>query len=193
MTWVDLVVLGVLAVSALLAFMRGFVREVLGVGAWVAAALVAVWAFPFARPHVRAWLGTPDLVDPITFAGVFIVTLLVLLLVSHWIGALVRGSVLGGLDRTLGLLFGLLRGAALVVFAYIAAGLVIPVDRWPEPVLQARSLVPTYEAALWAAARLPPDYRPKLQAPPAGRETTAEDLLHATPQGRATNRPVARE
>ncbi len=193
MTWVDLVVLGVLAVSALLAFMRGFVREVLGIGAWVAAVAVAVWAFPYARPHFREWLGTPDLVDPITFAAVFIVTLLVLLLICHWIGALVRGSVLGGVDRTLGLVFGLVRGAALVVFAYIAAGLVVPVDRWPDPVLQARSLPVAYAGAVWAADRLPPDYRPKLQPPPAGRQTTAEDLLRATPQGRATSRPLARD
>ncbi len=193
MTWVDLVVLAVLAISALLAFMRGFVREVLGIGAWVASVLVSLWAFPFARPHFREWLGTPDLVDPVTFVAVFVVALLVLLLVSHWIGALVRGSILGGLDRTLGLVFGLIRGAALVVFAYIAVGLVIPMDRWPDPVLQARSLPVAYAGAAWAAAQLPADYRPKLQAPPAGRETTAEDLLRATPAGRATNRPVARE
>ncbi|MBN9559825.1 MAG: CvpA family protein [Alphaproteobacteria bacterium] len=193
MTWVDLVVLGVLAVSALLAFMRGFVREVLGIGAWVAAVLVAIWAFPYARPQFREWLGTPDLVDPVTFAVVFVVTLLVLLLICHWIGALVRGSVLGGVDRTLGLVFGLVRGAALVVFAYIAAGLVVPVDRWPDPVLQARSLPAAYAGAAWAAAQLPPDYRPKLQPPPAGRQTTAEDLLRAAPVGRATNRPLARD
>jgi membrane protein required for colicin V production len=193
MTWVDLVVLGVLAVSALLAFMRGFVREVLGIGAWVAAVAVAIWAFPYARPHFRDWLGTPDLVDPITFAAVFIVTLLVLLLICHWVGGLVRGSVLGGVDRTLGLVFGLIRGAALVVFAYIAAGLVIPVDRWPEPVLQARSLPVAYRGAVWARSQLPPDFQPKLQPPPAGRQTTAEDLLRATPQGRATSRPLARD
>ncbi len=192
MTWVDLAVLGVLAVSALLAFVRGFVREVLGIGAWVAAALVAAWAFPFARPRFRDWLGAPDLVDPVTFASVFVVTLLVLLLISHWIGTLVRGSALGGLDRTLGLVFGIVRGAALVVFAYIAVGLVIPADHWPDPVARARSLPLAYAGAAWAVARLPPDYRPKLQAPPSGRQATAEELLRANPQGRATNRPVAR-
>ena len=56
MTWVDLVVLAVLAVSALLAFMRGLVREVLGIGAWVAAVVVAIEGLPFARPIVRRWL-----------------------------------------------------------------------------------------------------------------------------------------
>jgi membrane protein required for colicin V production len=193
MTWVDLVVLGVLALSALLALLRGFVREVLGIGAWVGALLAAIWAFPYARPRVREWLGSPDLVDPVAFGAVFLVVLLVLLLLSGWIGALVRRSVLGGLDRTLGLVFGLVRGAVLVVFAYIGAGMVIPVDRWPEPVLQARTLPVAYQGASWALAQLPPEYRPRLYPPPPGRETTAAALLHATPQGRATGKPPVRE
>jgi membrane protein required for colicin V production len=193
MTWVDFVVLGVLAISALLAFLRGFVREVLGIGAWVGAVMASVWAFPFARPRFREWLGTPDLVDPVTFGAVFIVVLIVLLLVSHWIGALVRRSVLGGLDRTLGLVFGLVRGLALVVVAYVVAGLVIPVDRWPDPVLQARTLPIAYEGAAWAMAQLPPEYRPRLSPPPPGRETTAAALLHAIPQGRATAKPFVRD
>jgi membrane protein required for colicin V production len=193
MTWVDLAVLGVLALSALLAFLRGFVREVLGIGAWVGAVLAAVWAFPYARPRVREWLGAPDLVDPVAFGAVFIVVLVVLLLLSGWIGALVRRSVLGGVDRTLGLVFGLARGAALVVIAYIAAGMVVPVDRWPEPVLQARTLPIAYQGASWAIAQLPSEYRPRLYPPPPGRQTTAAALLHATPQGRATGKPPVRE
>lgn len=193
MTWVDIAVLGVLAVSALLAFLRGFVREVLGIGAWAGAVAVSIWAFPYARPQVRQWLGQPDLVDPVAFAGVFLIALVILLLISHWIASLVRMSVLGGLDRTLGLFFGLARGAALVVFAYVGAGLVMPVDRWPEPVLSARVLPVVYRGAAWAVAQLPPEYHPRLYPPPAGRETTADALLHATPQGRATAKPVARE
>lgn len=193
MTWVDLAVLGVLAVSALLAFLRGFAREVLGIGAWVGAVVVAVWAFPFARPQFRAWLGSPDLVDPVTFGVVFIIVLLILLVVSSWLGAIVRRSVLGGLDRTLGLVFGLVRGAALVVIAYIAAGMLVPIDRWPDPVLQSRSLPVAYRGAEWVVTQLPPEYRPRLAVPPAGRETTAAALMRATPQGRATGAPPLRD
>ncbi len=193
MTWVDLAVIGVLAISALLAFVRGFAREVLGVGAWVGAVLAAAWAFPYARPHFRQWLGTPDLVDPVTFGAVFVVVLLVLLVISSWIGSLVRRSALGGLDRTLGLVFGLLRGAAVIVIAYIAAGLLVPVDRWPEPVLHARTLPAAYRGARWLVAQLPPEYRPRVYPPPSGRETTAAALMRATPQGRATGSPPVRE
>ena len=188
MTWVDLVVLAVLAISALLAFMRGLVREVLGLGAWVGAIFAGVWALPRVRPQFQSWFGTSPWVDPIAFGVVFVIALIVLMLISRWISALVRASPIGGLDRTLGLVFGLARGAALLVLAYIIAGMVVQVDRWPDAVLQARSLPLVYQGASWAVERLPVDHRPRLYAPPSGRETTAIDLLHATPQGRAVGK-----
>ncbi|HVC62896.1 MAG TPA: CvpA family protein [Acetobacteraceae bacterium] len=188
MTWVDLAVLVVLAVSALLAFMRGLVREVLGIGAWIGAGLAAAWGLPLARPQFHQWFGTSPWADPIAFVAIFVVALILLMLVAHAIGRAVRFSPLGGLDRTLGLVFGLVRGAALVIVAYIVAGMVVPVDQWPQPVQQARSLAPAYAGARWVVHQLPVDYRPRLYAPPAGRQATAEALLHATPQGSALGR-----
>jgi len=194
MTWVDLVILAVLVLSGLLAFWRGFVREVLGIAAWVGAAALAVWANPRILPTFDRLLhGHPGFAQPVAFAIVFIATLIVLLLICHAIGKAVRRSVLGGLDRTLGLLFGLARGAALVVLAYILAGMVIPVDRWPEPVLKARAMPLAYDGAAWTTHWLPADYRPRLYAPPAGRLTTEEALLRANPQGRALGKPAVRE
>jgi membrane protein required for colicin V production len=193
MTWVDLVVLAVLAISALLAFMRGLVREVLGLAAWVGAVAAGVWALPYARPRFQQWFGASPWIDPLTFGAVLLVTLIVLLIISRWIGVLVRASPLGGVDRSLGLVFGLARGAALVIFAYIATCMVIPLERWPEPVLDARSLYFAYQGARWVRDRLPVEYRPRLYAPPPGRATTAQALLHANPQGRAVGRPPVRD
>ncbi len=184
MTWVDAIVFGVLAVSAIVAFARGLVREVLGVGAWVGAAIVAAWGFPLAEPHFRAWLGTPELADVATVAALFLVTLIFLSLIAHWIGSLVSMSVLGGLDRTLGLVFGVVRGAVLVVIAYILFGLAIPVERWPEPVLEARTLPAASWGAAWLVSLLPAEYRPHLAPLPLGRPTSAAALLRAAPQGR---------
>jgi membrane protein required for colicin V production len=188
MTWVDLVIVAVLAVSALLAFMRGLVREVLGLAAWVGAIFAGIWALPRVRPQSQHWLGSSPWVDPVAFAVVFIVALIVLLLISRWISAIVRGSPLGGVDRSLGLVFGLARGAALVIISYIAVGMVVQVDRWPDVVLKAESMWPAYQGARWVVERLPADYRPRLYPPPLGRETTAAALLQATPQGRAVSR-----
>ena len=168
MTWVDVAVLGVLAVSGLLAVLRGFVREVLGIAAWIGALALATWAEPVARAKVLQWLPhQPGLAQPLAFGGVFLVALIVLLLVSHAISKLVRQSALGGLDRILGLVFGIARGAALVVLAYILAQMVVPIESWPAPVLASRSLPFAYQGAAWAVAWLPPSYRPKLAPPPA--------------------------
>jgi membrane protein required for colicin V production len=60
--------------------------------------------------------------------------------------------------------------------------------------LDARTLTPTYEAARWVRDQLPEAFRPhRLDPPPAGRETTAEALLHANPQGRATGKQPVRD
>jgi membrane protein required for colicin V production len=193
MTWVDFAVIGVIAISALLAFMRGLVREVLGIGAWVGAGLAAISALPLVRPQFHQWMGTSPWADPAAFVAIFVVALIVLMLVAHLIGRLVRRSALGGLDRTLGLVFGVARGVALVIIAYIIVGLVKPVDQWPDAVLQARSIGLVYDGAKWAADHVPQgSFRaPPVYPPPAGRKTTSEALLHATPQGSALARPVA--
>jgi membrane protein required for colicin V production len=198
-TWVDLVVLGILAVSALLAFMRGLVREVLGIGAWIGAGVAAVWGLPLLRPLLQQWLGPSPWADPIGFMAIFVVALIVLLLIAHTIGRIVRDSPLGGLDRTLGLAFGLLRGAALIIAAYILVGLVKPINEWPNEVLQARSIDLVYDGAKWVVDHVPPAgfHAPPVYPPPAGRKTTADALLRATPQGSALGRaatgPAARD
>jgi membrane protein required for colicin V production len=189
MTWVDLAVLGVLAVSGLLAFSRGLVREVLGLAAWAGAIFVAIWALPLVRPHFQQWLGSNSpWADPAGFGAVFMVSLIILMIISRWVSAMVRDSPMGGLDRTLGLVFGIVRGAVLLVLAYIIAGMVVQVDRWPDVVLQARSLPFVYEGARWTVERIPTDHRPQLYAPPPARQTTADALLRASPQGRALSR-----
>jgi membrane protein required for colicin V production len=191
MTWVDLIVLAVLAVSGALAFMRGFVREILGLAGWVGAIAAAVWGLPLLRPRLAHWTHSSPWADPVGFVVIFLVTLIVLLLIARVIGRAVRDSPLGGFDRTLGLVFGLVRGAALVIIAYIGAGMVVPVDQWPEPVQQARLLWPAFVGARWTVQQLPSSYRPRLYPPPPGRATTAQALLQPVPQGSALGPVVA--
>ena len=186
MNWVDLAVIALLALSALLGFMRGLVREVLGVAAWVGAIAAAVYGFPVVRPWFRSMITETDIADPVAFAAVFVVALVALSIVARAMGGLVRGSALGGLDRTLGLVFGLARAALLVVIAYIGMGLVLPSDRWPAPIQQARALPIAYQGAEWAAGRMPAAYRPNVAAPPAETPPDEAALLRANPAGRAT-------
>ncbi len=189
MNWVDIIVLAVIAASAMLGFMRGLVREVMGIGAWVGAGIIAVWGGPELVPRMRDWTSNADFAAPLAYAAVFVVALILLSMVAGMIGGVVRGSMLGGIDRSLGVLFGLVRGAALIVVAYIAAGFLVVPERWPEPVLQARALPYAYQGAKWLVEQMPPQYRPHLPALPLGLETRAADLLQLPAKGRPTDRP----
>lgn len=193
MTWVDLAVLGVLAVSAILAFLRGFVREVLGIAAWVGAAFVAVWFFDPLRPWIEHYFGNLAawIVDWITAAGLFIVSVFVLMLVARRLSALTKGLGLGALDRTLGMLFGLARGSAVIISGYILGGLITPIEQWPEPVLRARLLDSVYTGAKWSLEHLAPPTMnmPPIYPPPHARQAAAQDLLRATPYGTPNGRP----
>ena len=188
MNWVDLIVIGVIGISTVLAFLRGLVREVLGIGAWVGAGFFAAWAEPFVEERFVTWVG-PDFGRLAALVAMFVVSLVLLSAASSLVGGVVRVSALSNVDRTLGLVFGLVRGVALIAFAYILAGWVVTVDRWPPPVLEARSLPFAYEAATLVANLLPRDFRPHVAVPPPGRETGVGDLLHALPQGRALAHP----
>jgi membrane protein required for colicin V production len=127
--FVDLAVIGVMLISALLAFGRGLVREVLSIGAWVAAALAALWGFPYAKDIARKYISITILV-----------TLIICAAISHAIARNVRGSTFGALDRSLGLLFGLLRGAVLICFAYLLFTWAVPNEAdQPDIIKEARS------------------------------------------------------
>ncbi|WP_366654604.1 CvpA family protein [Fodinicurvata sp. EGI_FJ10296] len=119
MTPGDIAVLGILFVSAILAFFRGFTREVLAIAGWVGAALVTLYTFPVASDVARTYISMDLLADIVGGTVVFIVTLIVLSIICHYIARLVTGSAINAIDRSLGFLFGLLRGAALVSLGYL--------------------------------------------------------------------------
>jgi membrane protein required for colicin V production len=116
---VDVLVAIILLLSAILAFSRGAVREVLGVGAWVGAALATVFGFRHLQPFVRDLIESQLVADGVTALAIFLVALIVLVVVSQVIASRVQGSRLGALDRSLGFVFGLVRGAALICLAYM--------------------------------------------------------------------------
>ena len=165
MNTVDAVILLVVAISAMFGFLRGLVREVLGLAAWVAAAIAAYYFFPQLRLLVGRAITNPDIADPVAFGVVFVLVLIALSLIARALGGAVRRSVLSGLDRVLGLVYGLARGAVFAIAAFILAGLWEPVNQWPPEVLDARTLPSIYLGAEWITQRLPENYRPTLQPP----------------------------
>lgn len=177
MTWVDLVVLGVIAASALLALARGLVGEVLGLAAWVGAILAGLYSREALAPIFEGMVQERWVAEALAGGAAFLVVLVILKLVTGAIARRVQDSALGGADRALGLVFGAARGAFLILVAYILAGLVVPTDRWPPVVRDARALPLVEDGAAWLVVQLPPDVRPRLPVPPDRSGPTQDQLL----------------
>ena len=184
MTWVDGLLLAVLAVSAAVAYSRGLVREVLGAGAWIGALVLAFTLLPRTLVLMDGAVQPDWLAFAVAVGGVFLLALLALKLAIAWVAGLVRASALGGVDRALGTLFGLARGAFIAVLAYIVAGLFLPSERWPEPVRDARALPFVADGARWLVDSLPPDYRPPVPGAPARPLPSMDDLLRPPARSR---------
>jgi len=137
---VDVGVLLVLLVSAVLAYARGFVHEVLSVGGWVGAIFATFYGFPYAKPIARQYIALDLAADLVAGTVIFIFTLVFLSLITRAIAKQVQNSALNVLDRSLGFLFGLARGAALVCIAYIGLSLIMPVEDQPAIIRDARTM-----------------------------------------------------
>lgn len=136
----DIVLLGVVLLSGLLALFRGFVHEVLSFGAWVGAALVALYAFPYLQPYARDLVSIQIIADVGAGAVAFLVALIVFSLLAKLVAHSVQGSSLSALDRTLGLVFGLVRGVVLISLAWLIFAWLVPEPQQPPWVTQAKSL-----------------------------------------------------
>lgn len=127
---VDIVILGIIAVTAAFAFFRGFVREVFGVGSWIGAAIITLILLPHAQPWVLAQTGSPIASYIVAGGGIFLVSLLILWTVTHILSTRVQASAIGALDRTLGLIAGVVKGAFYVSLLYILMTWLVP--GWTE-------------------------------------------------------------
>lgn len=184
MTWIDGAVLVIIVLSAAFSMVRGFVREVLGVGAWVGAAFAAIRFYPLLVPEISNILPVKFVVYA-AMAVVFIVVLIVLSLISALIGGMVRNSALSGLDRSLGVVFGVVRGALIICLAYIALSVGVAEDEWPAPVVNARFLPMAYQGANALVGLLPRAYQPKVDPLPGAPAPSAGTLMQQPVAGSA--------
>jgi membrane protein required for colicin V production len=160
---------------------------VLGIGAWAGALVAAFYEYSTKNllPYVSPYVETPWLAEALSAGAVFLVVLILLMVIVAWISNQVQGSVLGGLDRTLGILFGLARGAFLILLAYIVAGVFLPMtERWPEPVRQSRALPVVAEGAAWLVEQIPAEFRPKLPDQNGRQGPSQEELLRPPARNR---------
>jgi len=135
----DIAVLGVVVISAVLAAVRGFAREVLAVSAWVIAAAAALFLHKSLLPFTHQYISHETIALGVTIAGIFIVTLVIMSLITVQISDLVLDSRIGALDRTLGLIFGIARGFLICVIGWVLFGVFLLQGKVPDWAATART------------------------------------------------------
>jgi membrane protein required for colicin V production len=152
---VDIGVLVVLLISAILGMVRGFIRELFSILAWVGAAAISYFAYPLVQPWLNDLIGIELLSELGSAVGVFIIAMIVLTLIFAAIADKLRGQKTGALDRSLGLVYGLARGGVVLVAAYmIFSWFVPPQEQWPW-LESARTIAPLRNASARVEQAIP--------------------------------------
>lgn len=133
----DAAILFMVSVSALIGFRRGFVTEILTLAAWGGAIAATLYGLVPFSTMIREFVRPDFIADIIALIVLFFASLVLLKLAASWIGDNVRSSYVGALDRAAGTLFGLLRGALLVSFAYLIFSYWFPVKNQPDWITKA--------------------------------------------------------
>ena len=155
MNWLDVVILVIIAISAVISLFRGFFREAVSLATWVLAFWVAIGFSDKLDPLLKSMIESPAARLAVAFGTLFLATLIVGALVNYLIGQLVRKTGLGGTDRMLGVLFGVARGVVLVGVLVLMGGIPhLSREAW----WQESMLMPHFqEMAIWMREFLPAD------------------------------------
>jgi membrane protein required for colicin V production len=131
MIWVDWCIVAVFLISILIGILRGLAREVFNILTWVLAFGLA-WIFGgLVADLLESRISEPEVRIAAAYAGLFIGGLLIGAIVTHLLTDWIRGSVINGIDRTLGGGFGFLRSLLVVLLFIVCAGTMgAQQDRW---------------------------------------------------------------
>jgi membrane protein required for colicin V production len=131
MSWLDLVILGIIALSALISLIRGFVKESISLATWILAAVLAFRYFSPMAEMLEPFVEAPTIRNVAGFAILFISTLVVGAIVNFIMSQLVSKTGLSGTDKALGVVFGGARGALIVTMVVLLASLTpMPEAEW---------------------------------------------------------------
>lgn len=156
-TLADVVVVGIVLLSGILAFVRGFVREVLAIAAWVGAIAVAFFSYPLLAPHLSGFLPDTRMANVAAGGAIFLVAIIILSIITRLASGGIKGSALNALDRSLGFVFGLARGALLVVLTFIGLSFLFGKAEQPDWLRNAASYGLVEQGAVLVRSFIPGD------------------------------------
>src|SRR5262245_14409950 len=114
-TLLDIILIGVMLISGLLAMIRGFMRAILSIAGSLIAAVVTLCSYAKLLAFAKSYLNNDIIAAAVVVGGTFLATLLIVSVITVRFSDMVLDSRIGALDRTLGFLFGLARGLIIVV------------------------------------------------------------------------------
>jgi len=124
----DYIVLTVILLSALLALLRGFVRELFSLVAWVGAYFASLKLYTLAIPLSKHYIKNTQVAEWGAMAIVFVISLIILSVIGYFVCRLIKGKTLTAIDRVLGFFYGLARGVLVVSLVYLGAVMIL----WPD-------------------------------------------------------------
>ena len=189
---IDLIVIALLLISAGIAFFRGFIREVLTIIGVAGGLAAAYYGGPHLIPLMSSWLGIvegeeiPKLFDLIpytmiaaalAYGSIFIFVVIILSIISHMLAGWARAIGLGAVDRTFGVIFGILRGIFILALLYLPVSMIVQeetLDRWFEG---SKTHVYIEATSKWMKKFIPEDMTDDLENK---TEETSESVAKAT-------------
>lgn len=128
----DVVILIVLAISAIIALSRGFVKEVLSIVGWILSGFAVIWLLPVFTPLTKQYIDSGLVAGIVSALFILILFMVIWILLTDNLIGKIRSSKLNGLDRFLGLFFGIMRAFLLIILINILINWVMPHDKQPE-------------------------------------------------------------
>lgn len=181
-TAVDIIVAVVMLGMALFSFFRGFVHQVLAIGAWIGAVAITFYGFPLARGFFRSHISSTLGADIATGAALFLVSLLVLSMITKAVSDRVRRSALNSVDSSLGFVFGLVMGGAVVSLLYLLVSGISGTEQ-PDWLAQARTR-PWLERGAGLLRAMAPEGFGDAERKSQAIKSDAQDLIEAERQFR---------
>jgi membrane protein required for colicin V production len=167
---VDLIVAAVVVISAIISFLRGFIREILTIAGIIGGLAAAYFFGPMLAPVFQGWFGVDNaeevgklfdlvpmdiLANICAYAAIFILFVILISIISHLTAGAIKAMGLGPIDRTLGVVFGIARAVVLLGLLYLPFHLLMPSSTKNDVFAQSRTHVFIEKTAVFLAGFLP--------------------------------------
>ena len=131
MIWVDFGIIGIIAISAAISLVRGFVREAVSLVGWIFAVWLSITYVEVVAVYLQPYIEMPSLRLAAAFLALFMSVIIITGFVVFVIGIAVEKTEMSGTDRVLGVVFGVARGLAIISVIVALAGMTpLPEDPW---------------------------------------------------------------